>query len=515
MEQDRNTTVIAEVLVEKRHHEGLDGNCSGILHIHHSPGQGPTEPLRSGPGGVVGSAGSGVAGGLHMRRPSPVGPCTGRGHAGPRWALSWTVISVSVVGWGVALAQTTPAPGRASHDAPGDGLVSSPEPGWPQWRGPQRDGVSHETGLLPAWPDGGPALAWKVSGLGLGWSSPIVTAGRVFITGDVGDDLVVSAFDLQGRPVWQAKNGKAWKGPYPGARACCAYSEGCVYHLNAHGRLACLDAGSGREVWAVDTLGRFEGKNITWALSECLLVDGPHVIVTPGGRKALIVALDKRNGQTVWATDPLGDDQTSHCSPILFRYGGRRVIANCSSAHGFGVDADTGRLLWTVPLANPYGTNVATPVYHAGRVFFMTPYAERGRQYGLAVQGEAMSADLIWSSPIDAVTGGAVLADGMLYAAGYERPKWWSAIDWQTGEGKYEFKDMTTGAAIYADGRLYCVDEQGTVALLKPLDNRIEIVGRFRLTEKAVRDAWAHPVLLDGRLYLRYHDTLWCYSVKQ
>jgi outer membrane protein assembly factor BamB len=337
----------------------------------------------------------------------------------------------------------------------------------------------------------------------------------MYTTGEVGDNLMVFAFDLEGRPVWQARNGKAWKGPYPGARASCVYSEGRVYHLNAHGRLACLDAASGQESWSVDILERFEAKNITWALSECILVDGPYVIVTPGGRKALMAALDKRTGQTVWATEPLGEDRTSHCSPILFRYAGRRVITNCSSAHGFGVDADTGRLLWTVPLTNQYGTNVATPVYDSGRVFFMTPYAERGRQYSLVAKGEGMAAELVWSSPIDAVTGGAVLADGTLYAAGYEKAKWWFAIDWKTGQTKYEFKDLTTGAAIYADGRLYCVDEQGTVALLKPEGDRIEIVGRFRLIDRPVKDAWAHPVLLDGRLYLRYHDTLWCYSVKQ
>jgi len=426
------------------------------------------------------------------------------------WAIGWVLFVVGLAGRHVVLAETTSANVKTDRE----GLIASSEPGWPQWRGPRRDGICDETGLLASWPEGGPRQLWKVDGLGQGWSSPIIAAGRIYITGDVGEDLVVSAFDLKGGPAWRARNGKAWKGPYPGARACCAYSEGRVYHLNAHGRLVCLDAATGGEIWTVDILDRFDAKNITWALSECLLVEGPNVIVTPGGRKALIAALDKRTGRTVWATEPLGDDRTSHCSPILFRYASRRVIANCSSAHGFGVDADTGRLLWKVPLSNPYGTNVATPVYDSGRVFFMTPYSERGRQYGLSAKGEGMAAELTWTSPIDAVTGGAVLADGTLYAAGYERSKWWLAIDWQTGRTKYEFKDQTTGAAIYAEGRLYCVDEQGTVALLRPQGDRIEIVGRFRLTDRPIKDAWAHPVLLDGRLYLRYHDALWCYSAK-
>ena len=404
-------------------------------------------------------------------------------------------------------------PAAAAADA--DGLIASPERGWPQWRGPRRDGVSDETGLLPSWPEDGPRLLWKVDGLGKGWSSPIVVGRRAFVTGDVGDDLVVFAFDTGGRLAWRATNGKAWTGSFPGSRACCAFCEGRLYHLNAHGRLACLDAASGEELWAVNILQRFAAENITWALSECLLVDGPRVIVTPGGKKALVAALDKRTGRTVWTTEPVGDDRTSHCSPILMRHAGRRLIANCSSAHGFGVDADSGKLLWTVPLKNQYGVNVTTPVYGSGSIFYVTPYAEEGRLYRLRADRRGVAAEQAWACPLDTVTGGGVLVDGILFAAGYRKSKWWFALDWRTGETKHELRDLTTGAAIYADGRLYVLDERGDVGLLKPGTDGLELVGRFRLPLDRVRDAWAHPVLCDGRLYLRYHDALWCYDVKQ
>ena len=395
---------------------------------------------------------------------------------------------------------------------PSDGLIPSPEPDWPQWRGPRRDGVSPEKGLLAAWPDDGPPLLWKAGGLGTGWSSPIVVGRRLYITGDVDDDLVIFAFDTGGTPLWQAKNGKSWQGSFPGSRACCAFSEGRLYHLNAHGRVACLDAATGRELWADNILQRFGGKNITWALSECLLVDGPRLIVTPGGRKGLVSALDKHTGRTVWTTPPLGDDRVTHSSPILFRYAGRRLITNCSSAHGFGVDADTGELLWTVPLKNRFGTNIATPVYGSGRVFYVTPYTELGRVYRLRPTDRTLRPEHVWTHPLDTVTGGAVLVDGVLYAAGYRKPKWWFAVDWQTGQTKHELTDLTTGAPIWADGRLYVLDEQGTVALVDP--NTLSIISRFPLISKKARDAWAHPVLTGARLYLRYHDTLWCYDVK-
>jgi outer membrane protein assembly factor BamB len=404
--------------------------------------------------------------------------------------------------------------GPAGSERMADGLIASPEPDWPQWRGPRRDGISNEKGLLPSWPKEGPKLIWKIDGLGKGWSSPIIVGDRMYITGDVGNDLVIYALDRNGTIQWQGKNGRAWKGSYPGARACCAFSEGRLYHINAHGRVVCLAAATGQELWAVDILERFAAKNITWALSECLLVDGPRLIVTPGGQKALIAALDKRTGRTVWATGPLGDDQTSHCSPILFRYAGRRLITTCSSAHGFGVDADTGELLWTVPLKNPYGTNVSTPIYGLGRVYYVTPYAANGRAYQLRANDGGLHADHVWTHPLDTVTGSGVLVDGTLFSAGYRKPKHWFGVDWQTGRTKVELKDLVTGAAIYADGRLYCLDERGTVALLKLEPNDLKIVGQFRLSAKRLRDAWAHPVLLDGRLYLRYHDTLWCYDVK-
>jgi len=413
----------------------------------------------------------------------------------------------------VVAVQQMPAGGAATTAA--DGLIASPEQGWPQWRGPRRDGISAETGLLSNWPQGGPKLLWKVGGLGTGWSSPVVVGEQLYVTGDVDDDLVVFAFDTDGNPLWRTGNGKAWKGSYPGARASCALSAGRVYQMNAHGRLACLDATSGDEIWAVDVLQRFDAENITWALSECLLVDGPRVVVTPGGRQALAAALDKRNGRTVWTTEPLGSDRTSHSSPILFRHAGRRLIANCSSAHGFGIDADSGELLWTVPLKNRFGVNTATPIYGAGHVFYVTPYAENGRLYRLDADRQGVAAEHVWTCPLDTVTGSGVLIDGTLWAAGYKKSKWWFGVDWQTGRTKYELQDFTTGAAIYAEERLYVLDESGAVGLLEVGTDGLQIAGRFCLVADRVRDAWAHPVLADGRLYLRYHDTLWCFDVRR
>ena len=397
--------------------------------------------------------------------------------------------------------------------ADADGPITSPEPDWPQWNGPRRDGISREKGLLAAWPEGGPRLLWKVGNLGRGWSSPIIVRNRLYITGDVDDDLVIFAFDLAGGLLWKAKNGRSWTRSYPGARACCTYSEGKLYHMNAHGRVACLVAETGKELWAVNVLERFQGHNITWAISECLLVDGRRVIVTPGGEKALMAALDKESGRTLWTTEPLRGDRASHASPLLFRHAGRRIAASCTSAHGFGVDADTGKLLWTVPLRSPYGVNVATPVYGAGRIFYTTPYVY-GTCYALSPGEAEPRPEKAWNTTLDTCTGTVLLVDGLLYGSGYKKHKSWLCLDWKSGETRYELKDLASGAAVYAAGQLYCLAEDGRAALLRPTPERFEINGQFRLLAEKVGDAWAHPVLLHGRLYLRYHDTLWCYEVK-
>jgi outer membrane protein assembly factor BamB len=377
---------------------------------------------------------------------------------------------------------------------------------WPHWRGPGRDGVTVEKNLLQEWPEGGPPARWKIDGLGTGWSSPIIAGGRLYVTGDVGEDLVIRAFDLEAKPLWTSKNGAAWKGSYPGARAACAWSEGRLYHVNAHGRLACFDAADGRELWALDILKTFESQNITWAISEHPVVDGPRLFVTPAGKKALMAALDKTDGKTLWVSEPLAGDTVAYSSAILVRHGGRPLLLQCTNARGFAVDADTGKRLWTVPLKNQYGTNVTAPVYGDGRAHFATAFTA-GACYAL---GEAPTS--VWTSPLDTCTGGGLLVDGTLFGGGYSKFKGWLAVDWASGQTKAANKELATGAAVWGDGRLHVLAEDGRAALLTP---DLKIAGQFRLTPKKVNDAWAHPVLLDGRLYLRYHDTLSCFDVRR
>ncbi len=403
---------------------------------------------------------------------------------------------------------------------------------WPQWRGPRRDGVCDETGLLEQWPEDGPKLLWSSTNLGRGYSAPIVVGKRIYLTGDVGDELQINALDLDGKRVWQTKNGRAWNGPYPGARASCTFDGGRLYHLNAHGRVACLATETGKEIWSADLVERFGAKVIHWGLSENLLVDGSRVIVTPGGSKALLAALDKQTGETVWASHPLrlgkSDDpahqrvtepdgereSASYASPILFKLGDRRLIVNCSLRHVFGADADTGELLWSRPMPTRYSVIALTPVPVGDGVFVTAPDSEGGKLYRLGVKGSGVRVEEAWRTELDTCQGGAVLVNGALYGAMYRQRKTWLSLDAQTGDVRYRLEDLAKGPLLYADNRLYCLSEEGEVALLNPTAKSFEVAGRFRLVPERKSDAWTHPVISDGRLYLRYHETLFCYDVR-
>ncbi len=402
-------------------------------------------------------------------------------------------------------------------------LIASPEPGWPQFRGPRRDGISDEKNLLPSWPEGGPRQLWSAKGAGRGFSAPIIADGRLFLTGDFGEETRVLAFDLQGKLLWSTPNGAAWLNQYQGARASVTYSDGRAYHENAHGRVACFEASSGKEVWSVNLLERWRGENITWGLSECLIVDERAVYATAGGRDALLVALDKRNGELLWRSEPLfatgkkESDTAGYAAPILVRFAGRRLLIGCSSQHLFCADADTGRLQWAHPWPTSYSVLAMSPVLVGNGIFLAAPFGPPGTLLRLkppASPGDKIEVEAGWTTGLDTAHGGVVHVDGRLYGSYYPRRGGWAALDAATGQVLYEAPELIKGAALFADRRLHALCEDGWMLLLEPTATRFEEKGRFRLATARDRDAWAHPVIHDGRLYLRYHDTFSCYDIR-
>jgi outer membrane protein assembly factor BamB len=411
--------------------------------------------------------------------------------------------------------------------------VTSPEPDWPQWRGPSRNGISTETNLLQSWPTNGPTRLWTATSLGNGYSAPIIVQDHIYITGDINDSLHILALNLAGEPVWQTTNGNAWHHPYPGARAACTYSEGRLYHLNAHGRVACINASTGKEIWAFYLHDRFGGKPPTWALSECLLVHKNKVFVTPGGTRAVAAALDKLTGQTLWTTpslklgpspspeqqrlpEPAGEiDGPSYASPLLILNHQQPTLITCSQRHILAIHAKTGQLLWTQPLKTRYDVIAATPVLAKEHIFVTAPDTDNG---GLLLQlGNGSSSPIVqtlWTTPLDTCHGGVIHLNNHLYGSWYRRNKGWAAVNLDSGEIDYSLPDLPKGSITYANNRLYVLSENGEAALLQPTPTSFVNHGQFKLTPKRVSDAWTHPVILHGRLYLRYHESLHCFDVR-
>ncbi len=453
---------------------------------------------------------------MHLRQDTVTGRRTGLRcpllcrWLGFRLATAWLVLSAPAV--------------TAAEPVPRASPIVSREVGWPQFRGPRRDGVCDERGLLSVWPDGGPRLLWSATNLGRGFSSPMIVNGRIFLTGDIGMNLQVSALDLAGAALWRATNGLSWNEQFPGARASVTYSAGHLYHLNAHGRLACFGAETGGERWAVNLLELFHGTNITWGLSECVVVDDQAVYATAGGREALLVALDKLTGRVRWKSKPLYDtageralESAGYTPPIFVEFAGRRLLIGCSLRHLVCADADSGQIQWVQRIPTAYSVLAMMPVLVGNAVFVTAPHGKGGRLFELlapAGPDEAVGAKELWSTRLDSLQGGVVHLDGRIYGSFYPARKGWAAVDANTGAVLYDAPDFTKGAALAAEGRLYVLCEDGWMLLLQPGEKSFEVKGRFRLADARERDAWAHPVIHQSRLYLRYHERLLCYDLK-
>jgi len=384
---------------------------------------------------------------------------------------------------------------------------------WPQFRGPARDGKSAEKGLLQRWPEGGPRLLWGVTGIGLGYTHPVVAAGVVYVTGMIDRQAVLRAYTPQGQLKWQAPFGPEWYASHPGTRSIPTVHEGLVYVTTGVGRVACLDAATGRVVWSVNVFERYQAPQVKWGWAESVLIDGQNVLCTPCGEKGALVALDRKTGKHVWASPALGQ-LSSFCSPLLVVHRGRRMIVTMTDTAVVAFDPTDGKPLWQHPYSNARGNHPVTPIYHEGLLYVTSGYGKGA--VGLALADDGLSVREVWQQPRqDPVHGQAVLVDGYAYAASHQAAKGlWSCVELKTGRLVWEDKGIgRSGSVIYADGMIYGYSEDGTVGLLRPTPQSCQVVSAFKV-EQGDGPHWAHPTVADGRLYIRHGDAMMGYDVK-
>ncbi|MHC4177291.1 MAG: outer membrane protein assembly factor BamB family protein [Planctomycetota bacterium] len=391
-------------------------------------------------------------------------------------------------------------------------LRAAEAPYWPQFHGPKRDNISTETGLLKKWPSGGPKLLWTARGIGHGFASVSIAKGLAYTTGNIDNRTVITCLDLDGGIRWQVDNGPAWTKDKPGSRATPTIDTGRLYHKSPYGHLICLDAKTGKRIWGLNILEKFQGKNITWALAESLLVDGDHLICSPGGPETAVVALDKNTGKTVWKSPTAEGDRAGYSSPALAEYKGLRMILKMTSRAMIGVNADSGDLLWRFPHKSPWDENIFMPIFHDGQVF-ITSRTTGSVMLRVHVQGKKASVEEVWRSrELDNHHGGVVLLDGYLYGS-CVAPRW-VCLDWKTGRTMYTARGVGKGSLTCADGLLYTLGENSTMGLVKPTAAAHDLISEFRIPAGGKGLSWAHPVVCGGRLYIRHSDYLYAYDVR-
>lgn len=389
-----------------------------------------------------------------------------------------------------------------------------------QWRGENRSGIYYEKGLLTAWPKEGPKLLWHAEGVGDGYASPVVVKGHVYMTGQKSGEEHLSAFNLAGKFLWSIKYGKGDTGRFDGARTAPTIVDGKAYVISAVGDISCIDLTAKKIVWSLNGEKSFGAEAGHWSTAESPLVYDGKVIYTAGGAKTTVVALNQDNGQVIWKSPSL-QDTGAFVSPLLIEYNKKKQIIAVTATYIMGVNPDSGKIEWTVdyvkqgnPSKRPQ-LNTNTPIFHNGRIFVTSGYDHGGLMLELAK--DLSKVKVLRKIPdLDTHHGGVVLVDGYLYGSNWLNNKKgnWVAINWETGEKKYEVTWGGKGAIISAEGMLYLYEElRGNLGLAKATPDGLTIISSFKITHGA-NQHWSHPVISDGRLYLRRGKVLMSFDIK-
>jgi outer membrane protein assembly factor BamB len=391
---------------------------------------------------------------------------------------------------------------------------------WPQWRGPQRNGISAETGLLGEWPAEGPKLVWQQNDIGSGYSTPAVVGQRLYLISNEGDndEFVQSHAVADGKRLWRTRLGKVGPndGPqYPGSRSTPTVDGDRLYALGSDGDLACVETASGKVVWKKNLREEFGGSPGRWAYSESPLVDGQRLICTPGGSEATLVALNKQDGTVVWKSAVPGGDKAAYASPMIVETGGARQIVQFVQGGLVGVDAQTGKFLWRYDkTAEGSPANIPTPVVHEGTVYSASGRGGAGL-VRIRANGDSFEAVEVYFTPrLPTAIGGSVLVGDYLYGTNSQGL---ICADFAQGEVKWQDRSIGTASLCYADERLYLHGENGDVALVEATPQAYRQRGKFSLPGQPDRGrskAWAYPVVANGKLYFRDLNVLWCYDIR-
>jgi outer membrane protein assembly factor BamB len=386
-----------------------------------------------------------------------------------------------------------------------------------QWRGPNRDGIYPEKNLLKSWPEAGPQLLWTSEEIGIGYSAPVIAGNKLYINGEINQVAHLFAFELNGKLIWKSSNGPEFFGEgysanFPGARSAPTVYNDLVYVCSGIGRIACLDAESGKEKWAVNMVADLGGKLNMFGYSESLMVDDTKVYCYPGGSESNVVALDRFSGKPIWTSKALSDP-VSFCSPIIVQLPQRNVLVTLSREYLLGIDTKTGDLLWShkEDSVKLEGEHCNTPVYSNGFITSISGDENGNGAYQIQLSADGKSIKEVWrNSKVRNSLGGLLKIDDRIYTTSDDKKL--KVLDAKTGQIVETLGGMK-GNLIAADNLLFCYTDNGYVNLISGIGTKLQVVSKFKIT-KGEKEHFAHPVIANGVLYLRHGNALMAYLIK-
>lgn len=388
---------------------------------------------------------------------------------------------------------------------------------WPQWQGPDRNSLTKETGLLEEWPEDGPKLLWLYEKCGAGYSGPAIVDDVLYILGTQDGTSRLIAIDAnKGTELWSTPIDDEFKNDWgDGPRNTPTVDGDYVYALTASGTLACVQRRDGKEQWRV-TMQSLGGSIPTWGFAESVLIDGDKLLCTPGGEQGAVAALDKSTGKVIWQSKEL-PDKAHYSSIVRGEIHGKLQYVQLLEKRLVGLDVKTGKLLWEVP----WGGNVAvipTPIVRGNQIFVTSGYGAGCMLVEVSSTNEATQ--VYANKRMKNHHGGVIALDDAIY--GFSDDVGWVCLDFATGDFLWREREaLGKGAIGYADGRFYCVDQsEGNVVLIEASPEGWNEHGRFALepqsTTRAPRGGiWVHPVVVDGKLFLRDQEYVYCFDVKK
>jgi len=395
---------------------------------------------------------------------------------------------------------------------------------WPQWRGPERTGISKETGLLKTWPPAGPKLLWKITDAGDGYGTAAAVGDRVYLIGNRGmeEEFVQARSATDGKLIWSAKLGKVGnpdqQPSYPMARSTPAVDGSVLYAYSSDGDIVCIQTATGEVLWRKSARNDFGGMPGKWAYAESPLIDGNTLVVAPGGSEATIVALNKKDGSVIWKSAIPGGEPAAYASAIVTQAAGRKQYVQFLHKGVVGVDAKTGEFLWRYDKTASGPANIPSPVAHDGLVYSSNARRFGGGLVALKADGNGVTAkEVYFERAVPNTLGGQVLLDGYLYGTNQQGLV---AAEFATGKIAWEAGEGGPGSVLHAEGLFYVHYENGDVALVEASPKGHEVKGKFTPPgppphlQGDRQAAWAYPVVANGRLFIRDLGTVWCYDVK-